>query len=206
MQNYVRNLSNFIAVLSLLWLFSTTSKATSHEESTLQEVQPSLSTLSNYQQNNAFMMSSGLPEPAHFALLKDKGVTHVIDLIPGDRSDEINSTADVALTYFNVPVDWEAPSLNNFLNYAAFMQRVDTENEKVLTHCKLNWRGASFTYLYRVAVLGESETKAKSDLMAIWHPNPTWYAFMSDVITHFNRLNNTNISMSFQAAPIEHEH
>lgn len=203
MQNYIRNFFNFIAVLSLLWLVSTNSKATSHEDSVEHVMQPSLSTLTNYQQNNAFMLSSGLPEPAHFALLKDEGVTHVIDLIPGNRSGEINSTAGVALTYFNVPVDWEAPSLTNFLNYAAFMQRIDTENEKVLTHCKLNWRGAAFTYLYRVAVLGENEADAKSDLMAIWHPNPTWYAFMSDVITHYNTLNKTSVAMSFQASPVE---
>ena len=71
MQNYVRNLFNFIAVLSLLWLFSTTSKATSHEESVEEAMQPSLSTLTNYQQNNAFMMSSGLPEPAHFYMLNE---------------------------------------------------------------------------------------------------------------------------------------
>lgn len=160
----------------------------------------SLATLKNFQQNASFMFSSGLPDAEQLAQLKGKGVTHVIDLIPGNRADEIITTSELGLDYFNVPVDWEGPTLANFLNYAAFMKSVDSEEEKVLTHCKLNWRGAAFTYLYRVNVLGESEKTAKKDLMAIWHPNPTWFAFMNDVISHYNAVNNTQVAMSFEAA------
>ena len=159
--------------------------------------------LTNLQRNNAYLLSSGLPSAKQLKALKEEGVTHVVDLIPGNRVDEILATAQLNLEYFNVPVDWEAPTLANFLNYAAFMKRVDATDEKVLTHCKLNWRGASFTYLYRVAVLGESEEKAKQDLMAIWHPNPTWHAFMSEVVAHYNALQGTSVSMSFDPAPLE---
>ncbi len=162
-----------------------------------------LANLTNLQRNNAYLLSSGLPSAKQLKALKEEGVTHVVDLIPGNRVDEILATAQLNLEYFNVPVDWEAPTLANFLNYAAFMKRVDATDEKVLTHCKLNWRGASFTYLYRVAILGESEEKAKQDLMAIWHPNPTWYAFMSEVVAHYNALEGTSVSMSFAPAPLE---
>ncbi|MCZ8528931.1 hypothetical protein [Alteromonas sp. PRIM-21] len=161
---------------------------------------PTLATLTNYQKNAPFMYSSGLPDASHLSLLKEEGVTHVIDLIPGNRSSEILTTSELGLDYFNVPVDWEAPTLANFLNYAAFMQSVDVKKDKVLTHCKLNWRGAAFTYLYRINVLGESEQTAKTDLMAIWHPNPTWYAFMNEVITHYNGVNGKQVAMSFEAA------
>lgn len=164
---------------------------------------PTLATLTNYQENAPFMVSSGLPDAAHLSLLKEKGVTHVIDLIPGDRASEILTTSELGLDYFNVPVDWEGPTLANFLNYAAFMQNVDTSKDKVLTHCRLNWRGAAFTYLYRINVLGESEPTAKKDLMAIWHPNPTWYAFMNEVISHYNEVNGKQVAMSFEAAAPE---
>ncbi|CAB9495058.1 conserved exported protein of unknown function [Alteromonas macleodii] len=167
------------------------------------EIIPTLSTLTNYQKNAPFMYSSGLPDASHLSLLKEEGVTHVIDLIPGNRSSEILTTSELGLDYFNVPVDWEAPTLANFLNYAAFMQSVDVKKDKVLTHCKLNWRGAAFTYLYRINVLGESEQTAKTDLMAIWHPNPTWYAFMNDVISHYNEVNGKQVAMSFEAAAPE---
>ncbi|WP_334064511.1 hypothetical protein [Alteromonas genovensis] len=160
----------------------------------------SLTSLTNLQNNNDFMVSSGLPAKAHLALLKEEGVAYVVDLIPGDRSQEIMNTAELGLNYFNVPVEWEKPVLTDFLNYSAFMQRVDRGSEKVLTHCKLNWRGASFTYLYRVNVLGEDENMAKKDLLAIWQPNPTWYAFMKSVIAHYNAINSTDNAMSFDAA------
>jgi len=160
----------------------------------------SLTSLTNLQNNNDFMVSSGLPAKAHLALLKEEGVAYVVDLIPGDRSQEIMNTAELGLNYFNVPVEWEKPVLTDFLNYSAFMQRVDRGSEKVLTHCKLNWRGASFTYLYRVNVLGEDENMAKKDLLAIWQPNPTWYAFMEGVIAHYNAINSTDNAMSFDAA------
>lgn len=159
-----------------------------------------LSSLTNLQRNNNFMISSGLPAKEHLALLKEEGVAYVVDLIPGDRSQEIMNTAELGLNYFNVPVEWEKPVLTDFLNYSAFMQRVDRGSEKVLTHCKLNWRGASFTYLYRVNVLGEDENIAKKDLLAIWQPNPTWYAFMEGVIAHYNAINSTDNAMSFDAA------
>lgn len=67
------------------------------------------------------------------------------------------------------------------------------EEGKVLTHCKLNWRGAVFTYLYRITVLSEDEKTAKQDLLAIWQPNSTWFAFMNKVIEHHNAANQTRI-------------
>ncbi len=172
-------------------------------DQTQMNTKPTLATLTNFQENAPFMYSSGLPDSSHLSLLKEKGVTHVIDLIPGDRTSEILTTSELGLDYFNVPVDWEGPTLANFLNYAAFMQTVNENEDKVLTHCKLNWRGAAFTYLYRINVLGENELTAKKDLMAIWHPNPTWYAFMSDVITHYNQVNGKQVAMSFEAAAPE---
>ena len=212
-----------VAIMSLFVYHSLSAVALAapsvHNNAEQDAAADTLANLTNLQRNNAYLLSSGLPSAQQLKALKEEGVTHVVDLIPGNRVDEILATAQshpflltppengsalyfLSLNY-NVPVDWEAPTLANFLNYAAFMKRVDATDEKVLTHCKLNWRGASFTYLYRVAVLGESEEKAKQDLMVIWHPNPTWHAFMSDIVAHYNALNETTVSMSFAPAPLE---
>ena len=196
-----------VAIMSLFVYHSLSAVALAapsvHNNAEQDAAADTLANLTNLQRNNAYLLSSGLPSAQQLKALKEEGVTHVVDLIPGNRVDKILATAQLNLEYFNVPVDWEAPTLANFLNYAAFMKRVDATDEKVLTHCKLNWRGASFTYLYRVAVLGESEEKAKQDLMVIWHPNPTWHAFMSDIVAHYNALNETTVSMSFAPAPLE---
>ncbi len=159
-----------------------------------------LTSLKNFQHNTPSMYSSGLPSPADFEALKARGLTHVVDLLPGDRGNEIHTTSTLELSYLNIPVEWDTPLLTDFLTYARFMETVNDEKGIVLTHCKLNWRGAVFTYLYRVAILGEEEMTAKKDLMQIWHPNSTWYAFMEQVLEHYNSLRGSELNMTFKPA------
>ncbi|MDG1752309.1 MAG: protein tyrosine phosphatase family protein [Thalassotalea sp.] len=141
----------------------------------------SLSDLENYQVNTTKMVSSGLPTQQHFEQLKEMGVAHVIDLIPGDRSDEANLTKALALNYHNIQVAWKNPTVANFNEYAAKMNEFSQEKGKILTHCRLNWRGAVFTYLYRVTHLKENEVTAKADMLAIWQPDETWQNFIDEV-------------------------
>lgn len=56
------------------------------------ETSEGLSNLKNYQVNTPIMVSSGLPNRAHFEALKANGITNVIDLLPGDRSKERKSS------------------------------------------------------------------------------------------------------------------
>ncbi|TKB45922.1 protein tyrosine phosphatase family protein [Thalassotalea mangrovi] len=155
---------------------------------TAADSQMALAELKNYQVNNAKMMSSGLPDRNQFAALKASGVTKVIDLIPGDRSEEQTLTTDLGLVYVNIPVIWENPTLADFEQYVAAMQDDRGSEGITLTHCKLNWRGSVFTYLYRVTQLNESDETAKRDLLAIWQPDETWQAFIDDVKKHYTLL------------------
>ncbi|QDP01676.1 protein tyrosine phosphatase family protein [Thalassotalea sp. PS06] len=145
------------------------------------DLQTALSELKNYQVNNEKMVSSGLPNEAQFEVLKALGVTKVIDLIPGDRTEEQAFMAKLELIYHNIPVIWENPRLADFEQYVAVMQEQKGSEGITLTHCKLNWRGAVFTYLYRVTQLGEPDETAKRDLLAIWKPDETWQRFIDDV-------------------------
>lgn len=146
-----------------------------------QAVPDALSDLPNFQINNDRMVSSGLPEASHFEALKRMGVAQVIDLIPGARGEEKMLVEGMGLAYVNIPVDWENPTVADFQQYVAAMQQSAARDGKVLTHCKLNWRGAVFTYLYRVTQLHEPDEKAKQDLLKIWEPNDTWQRFIDDV-------------------------
>jgi protein tyrosine phosphatase (PTP) superfamily phosphohydrolase (DUF442 family) len=143
----------------------------------------SLVDLKNYQVNSPSMYSSGLPTQQHFETLKEMGVTHVIDLIPGDRSEEEHLMDELALNYHNIQVEWKNPTLDNFNEYASKMNEFTQEQGKVLTHCRLNWRGAVFTYLYRVTHLKEDEAIAKADMLKIWQPDETWQKFINQVKT-----------------------
>ena len=165
----------------------------------------SLNSLTNYQVNNDRMVSSGLPSAAHFQLLKDEGIGRVIDLIPGERGQEQLMVEALSLNYHNIQVEWEHPTLANFKEYTGYMAQANSADDKVLTHCKLNWRGAVFTYLYRITALGESELSAKQDLLAIWQPNQTWFQFINTVIDDFNQTHNAQLvtSVTPQIEPLE---
>jgi protein tyrosine phosphatase (PTP) superfamily phosphohydrolase (DUF442 family) len=196
----IRNVPNVLLSLTLATAIAVVPIAdanTQADEQPMKNDIVSLDSLTNYQINNSFMQSSGLPAPEHFAFLKAAGVTHVIDLIPGDRSDEAGLTRALGLQYTNIPVDWEHPTVEHFEQYILAMAQAEPDKEKVLTHCKLNWRGASFTYLYRITVLGEDENLAKEDLLNIWQPNVTWFTFMGEAISGYNAKHNTSVSMSF---------
>ena len=139
-----------------------------------------LGDLKNYQVNTPSMVSAGLPTLAHMQALKANGVVNVIDLIPGDRKQHAELMQSLNLNYHNIAVEWENPTLENFESYVLAMQQAKAIGGTTLTHCKLNWRGAVFTYLYRVTQLNESEESAKQDLMAIWEPNEIWQEFINE--------------------------
>lgn len=188
---------------------STTNSAQSAAQNTATVAAPqaevTLESLTNYQVNNEHMVSSGLPSAAHFQLLKDEGISRVIDLIPGERGQEQLMVEALSLNYHNIQVEWEHPTLANFKEYTGYMAQANSANDKVLTHCKLNWRGAVFTYLYRITALGESELSAKQDLLAIWQPNQTWFQFINTVIDDFNQTHNAQLvtSVTPQVEPLE---
>jgi hypothetical protein len=146
----------------------------------------SLSDLKNYHVDTPEMVCSGLPNRAHFEKLRAIGVNKVIDLIPGDRSEELTLMNELNLDYHNIQVEWGNPSIENFREYILTMKQFSKSEGITLTHCRLNWRGAVFTYLYRVTQLKESEEMAKQDMLAIWTPNDTWQVFINNVLEQYN--------------------
>ena len=143
--------------------------------------------IKNFQQNNEWMFSAGLPELTDFSELQKVGIERVIDLIPGDRSDEQAIVESLGMEYFNIQVEWEHPTLGDFERYVSYMESSQASQDKTLTHCKLNWRGSVFTYLYRVTQLNDDDKVARADLDAIWQVNDTWEAFIAKVKAHYHK-------------------
>lgn len=171
------NCINSVVRLCLLFITGATMMVAQADEK-------ELDTLKNYQVNTASMVSSGLPTAKQFEVLQSLGVTRVVDLIPGDRQAEKELVGELGLDYHNIQVDWDHPTVANFEDYVAFMAASDNQ-DMTLTHCKLNWRGAVFTYLYRVTQGHEDEAQARDDLMAVWQPNNTWLRFIDRVKQHY---------------------
>jgi hypothetical protein len=145
----------------------------------------SLSDLKNYHVDTPNMVSSGMPNQGHFETLKAMGVNKVIDLIPGDRKEESSLMSELDLTYHNIQVEWGNPTIENFHEYISTMKQFTKSEGITLTHCRLNWRGAVFTYLYRVTQLDEPEELAKQEMLAIWEPNDVWQGFINEVMAKY---------------------
>ncbi|MBU2878035.1 MULTISPECIES: hypothetical protein [Aliiglaciecola] len=143
--------------------------------------------LKNYQVNNEKMVSSGLPTKPHLEMLQKIGLNQVVDLIPGDRTEHQQLISSLALGYHNIAVEWENPTLANFQEYVSIMQNLNEHDGVTLTHCRLNWRGSVFTYLYQVTQLQVPEETAKQEMLAIWQPNEIWLSFIDHVLAHYQR-------------------
>ena len=105
-------------LLFLAVLFSATAWPTTNEH-----VHSTLADLKNYQVNSATMVSAGLPTEQHLQVLKGEGVTRVIDLISGNRVKHAKLVTDLDLSYYNIPVDWNNPTVDNFEAYVAAMRQ-----------------------------------------------------------------------------------
>ncbi|MBU3023252.1 protein tyrosine phosphatase family protein [Aestuariibacter sp. A3R04] len=159
-----------------------------------------LADLTNFQINSPNMVSAGLPDDIHLSRLNALGVTHVIDLIPGDRDEERHSVRNLGMNYHNIQVVWDNPTYENFSDYAHEVSEAHNDGGLVLTHCKLNWRGSVFTYLYRITVQGEDERAMKAEMLKTWQPNEVWLAFIQNVLKEYNKVHGTHISTSVTAS------
>lgn len=77
-------------------------------------------------------------------------------------------------------MDFENPTLADFEDFAAVMNR--DKQERTLLHCQINLRASTFSFLYRVIYGGVAMAQAKQDLDAIWVPDEVWYKFSVDVL------------------------
>ncbi len=60
-------------------------------------------------------------------------------------------------------------------------------NDRVLLHCKLNYRASAFSYLYQVTLNSSDEPAAKEKMLSVWQPNQTWQTFINKVLKQANK-------------------
>jgi protein tyrosine phosphatase (PTP) superfamily phosphohydrolase (DUF442 family) len=126
------------------------------------------------------IFTSGQPTPEQFATLQDAGCEVVINLAMPTSSNAIPNEGELVaiqgMDYVHIPVEWEAPTLEDLQQFFAVM-RVHRERV-VLVHCAMNMRVSAFVYLYRRLELGASEAEALPALHQIWTPNEIWQRFI----------------------------
>lgn len=134
----------------------------------------------NFRRLSPTLTTSGQPDAAQFAALRDAGVETVINLAlatsPRALPDEAGTLAGLGLRYIHIPVEFTAPTETDF---AAFAAAMDEHGDALLhVHCAANYRVSAFLYRYRTERLGWGEETARPDLVAVWEPDAVWRKFL----------------------------
>lgn len=139
----------------------------------------------NYVKISERIGTSGQPRAEQFNDIASGGFGTIINLAVPDSSNAIADEGSVVtragMNYFNIPVIWDAPKVEQFRTFATLMNGL--EDRKVWVHCALNMRVSCFMYLWHTKFRGMNEDEARSLMRRIWNPDdfPAWKQFVADV-------------------------
>ena len=131
---------------------------------------------------SSLLATSGQPEPAEIAAIGRAGFKHLINLAmpssPGALANEATLAEQAGLCYLYLPIDWEAPELEQAARLFEALERA--AGEPVFVHCAKNMRVSALLSAYRMVRGGVPCRAARADLHAIWQPNHTWRTFVAN--------------------------
>lgn len=143
-----------------------------------------LGTVRNFVRVSDRLATSGQIDSTHIDALAREGFDVVVNLGTARAEQNGSEGFEVAahgITYVNIPVAWDAPTLSDLDMFFAVMEA--NRGRKVYVHCFANMRASAFTYLYRTLVAGEDEAGARTDMERVWDPEtderyPQWAEFV----------------------------
>ena len=128
------------------------------------------------------LFSSGMPTPEQISSIAKNDVQVVINLATSKSEGWMINEQELMeaqnITYYNIPVDWENPTMDDLNDFMDIMER--HIHQKILVHCQANYRATGFIAVYRYNRLGWAEKNAFKDLLKIWNPAeyPVWDEFI----------------------------
>jgi protein tyrosine phosphatase (PTP) superfamily phosphohydrolase (DUF442 family) len=124
----------------------------------------------NFLPINDRLATAGQPTREQFADVSAAGYELVVNLAPSDSSnaipDETGAVAGNGMQYVHIPVDWQAPRLEDLARFFGVMEQ--NRGRRVFVHCAMNLRVSSFVYLYRVLRENVPEPEAAVPLNEMW--------------------------------------
>jgi len=125
-----------------------------------------------------------MPTADQLADASSAGVKVVINLAPFDPATDLGDEGalvrSLGMDYVNIPVDWEHPTTQNLDD---FMNAMDARpRDKLLVHCRANYRATAFITLHRILRLGWEKEEALRELRLVWNPDeyPVWKRFIEE--------------------------
>ena len=138
----------------------------------------------NFVQWRTGLASSAQPDRDWLAKVRDLKYDVVVNLAPpqsqGSLRDEGGIVGAAGATYVNIPVNWDAPTAEDFRFFSEVLKA--NAGRSVLVHCQVNMRGSSFTFLYRVIHENAPAAEARDKLIGVWMPNAVWRRFIEQTL------------------------
>jgi len=132
---------------------------------------------------DAALATAGQPSVAELGEVAARGFEVVVNLGLLDPryclADEAGTVRTLGLEYHHVPVEFGAPTVDDFRRFHAVMQACC--GKRTFVHCAANYRVSCFVALYGEAELGWSRAEADAHVARVWAPNETWLAFLGAV-------------------------
>ncbi len=136
----------------------------------------------NFLQLEPKLYTSGQPTQKQFQNMKGLGVESVVNLAPSSAENALIGEAQIVeslgMDYIHLPVDFKAPTEQNYQNFVEIMAKLESQTTWV--HCAANMRVSAFLYRFRVEYQGFTTKKASIDLHKIWEPFGVWKTFLEN--------------------------
>jgi protein tyrosine phosphatase (PTP) superfamily phosphohydrolase (DUF442 family) len=176
------------ATICFLLLFGLGAMEANAQFASAAEAEEDVSEVFNYLRYNDQLTSAGQIAYDQVPSLKSAGYDMVINLATVSESGnalEGYLVAEQGISYINIPVVWQAPTVDDVQLFFDVMQAA--RDRKVFVHCAANMRASAFVYLYRTLVLDVDESKARADMETIWDPagSEAWNGLIEQATAHF---------------------
>ncbi|MBW2267456.1 MAG: protein tyrosine phosphatase family protein [Deltaproteobacteria bacterium] len=130
------------------------------------------------------LATSGVIPADEFERIAQAGYRTVINLLPEENQhaleDEASIVAALGMAYVHIPIDIEAPTVENFDEFRAAMKA--HSDSPVWVHCAANWRVSAFVALYGQLELGWSPDRATDFVGGIWQPTAPWISLAERIL------------------------
>lgn len=146
----------------------------------------SLNGIYNFRTISHRIGTSGQPTVKQLTSIREAGFEGIINLaLPTSDNalpDEGSLVTGLGMFYVHIPVNFEAPSRQDFHAFCGVMDAM--KERRVFVHCAANMRVSAFMFLYRVLKEKTARSDAESDMHAIWQPDEVWSRFIRDELAN----------------------
>ena len=141
----------------------------------------------NFKSINSSVSTAGVLTKGQLSELSSEGYEAVINLLPSDSEHAAEHEPSIVeaqgLKYVYIPVDFTAPTENDYQQFAQAMSELS--GKKIMLHCAANYRVTAFYSIYATQALGWSGEQARALISSIWDVSefPVWENFVESRIS-----------------------